>query len=212
MRIFIADDDVLVRSSFCRLVRREFSVEGVLVGEASTGISAFVELRVREYDLAFIDIGLPELNGYLLIKKLAFEKPKLPTVVYTGRESICLLNRCLRAGTRGILMKPLPFDIRQIISSVSLGQFYSNGFAQENFKQISQFSEMPTPLSQRELEVLQLFSEGHSYFSIACKMEIKMRTVSFHLDNIRKKLKLFDKADLTRYALQHSITFLDLEV
>lgn len=80
MKILIVDDEKLIRS-----VIKEYCTNSQYdVDEASSGKDALIKLKTNDYDLMVLDIMMPEMDGFTLLKELPIEK-RIPTIVLSAR-------------------------------------------------------------------------------------------------------------------------------
>jgi DNA-binding NarL/FixJ family response regulator len=173
------------------------------VGTLAEGLEAIQEIQ---FDLALIDLGLPDGSGMDLITALSTTK-KTFTVVTTIFDDNEHLFDCLSAGAQGYLLKghqqeeivdllqgilngrpPLSPSIAQSI----LGHFHSDTQSK---------SEKPTILTARESEILQLIAKGCRVKEVAEMLLIATSTVSAHIKKIYQKLDIHNRAEATAAAV-----------
>ena len=109
MRILVVDD----QASVLRLVQRTLEREGHLVDAVSHATEAMARLREGVYDLALVDLSLPDLPGDALIRQINQARPELPVVLMTGLQ----LERPL-PGTALALFKP--FSIEMLRDTIAI--------------------------------------------------------------------------------------------
>ena len=100
--ILIIDDDKLIRWSVSALLGRV----GFLVREAATGASGIAAVRLGNADLVLLDIGLPDQDGFSVLKGIQRVRPDLPVLIMTADASAETRERVLRLGAHGHLSKP----------------------------------------------------------------------------------------------------------
>ena len=106
MRVLIVDDEPLARKKIKRMLAREAEVE--IVGDCSTGREAVAMIRDREIDLVFLDIQMPEMDGFSVLESVAPER--LPFVIFvTAYDQYAL--RAFEFYALDYLLKP--FDRRR---------------------------------------------------------------------------------------------------
>ena len=101
--ILIIDDDKYILNIFSRILQKQ----GYAVDTAETGQEALERLDTNEYDLALIDVKLPDCNGTSLLQKLHSIKPDMFKIVITGFPSIEDANAIIDRGATAYLVKPV---------------------------------------------------------------------------------------------------------
>ena len=100
--ILVAEDD----KSAGRLIMDTLSDAGYEPVLAADGLQAYAMLTQRHVDLLVLDLMLPELDGFSLLRQLRESGSTLPVLVLTAREAIAAKRRCLRAGADDYMVKP----------------------------------------------------------------------------------------------------------
>ncbi|MFC1943433.1 response regulator [Chloroflexota bacterium] len=112
-RILVIDDDELIISFF-----KETLEEGghtvVTAASAARGIAYIVQ---REFDLIFLDLKMPGTDGAEILREMKSLKRKLPVVIITGYPDSEMMDRAMKQGPLGIMLKP--FDDSDIINAVN---------------------------------------------------------------------------------------------
>lgn len=109
IRVFVVDDEGPARRKITRLLTQDTSV--VIVGEASSGVAAVAGIIQSQPDLLFLDIQMPDMNGFEVIA--ALEGRKLPKIVFaTAHDEYAI--RALELHAFGYLLKP--FDSQRFTS------------------------------------------------------------------------------------------------
>lgn len=163
---------------------------------ASNGIEALSALADEDcsFNLALIDIGLPDLSGIEVISAARKRYADLPIMVLTANDDETTFLSAIRAGTSGYLVKcttdiPLPESISQVMS----GQYpVSASLARHLFRlagsPIAILQENRLNLSRRELQLLRLLAQGNSYVTCANLMNVSLSTIQTHIRNMYRKL------------------------
>lgn len=199
-QVLIVDDHPLLRDGLARLINCQADL--AVCGEAGTARAALTGAAKFKPDIAIVDISLPDRDGIALIKELHARHPAIPVLVLSMHSEQIYAERALRAGARGYTMKREPAvnhlrAIRQVLAgelaiSSSIAAGIVNQMASANKR---------TPgksLTNRELSVIRLLSEGQNYREIAVHLKLSTKTVESHRTNICKKLGLRGAAELLR--------------
>lgn len=101
--ILIIDDDKYIQQVFTRILRKQ----GYLIDSAETGQEAMEKLRNQKYDLALIDVKLPDTNGTDLISKMHAMHPDMIKIAITGFPSLEDATKVIDRGASAYLVKPV---------------------------------------------------------------------------------------------------------
>ena len=112
-RILVIDDDELIRSLF----KDTLDKYGHTVVTASTGAEGLDYIKRWDFDLVFLDLKLPEIDGAQLLRELRSAKPRLPVMIITGYPGSEMMERAFKEGPFGVMDKP--FDASDIIAAVN---------------------------------------------------------------------------------------------
>jgi DNA-binding NarL/FixJ family response regulator len=207
LRIFIVDDHPLVREWLGSLLRLQPDLE--VCGEAGDPARALAAMTATPPDVAVVDLSLEHGSGLELIKDLRSQLPAIPVVVLSMHEEIGDVERALRAGARGYVMKrESTSQIVTAIRQVHAGKIYADAavLAALAERMVGRSPEetaaSPEVLSDRELDVFRRLGEGHSTRRIADDLRISLKTVQTYYARIREKLGLADSSELMRAAVR----------
>ena len=200
IRLLLVDDHPLVREGL--RLRMDSVADIEVVGEAGSAQDALVQVAACRPTVVLTDIGMRETNGIELTVQLLASDPGLIVLVLSMYDSAEYAQRALAAGARGYVLKDSPSaEIISAIRSVHGGGTYlSPALATKLFR-------APAPraqLSEREQEILVLLGQGLSSKHIARALDIGVRTVESHRQNIRRKLDLAGQAELIKYAVEQT--------
>ena len=106
LSILVADDEESMRSLFERL----FSGEGFSLDTVEDGFKAIEKVKAKYYNIAFIDIAMPGMNGYLAFREIKKISPALKVVMVTGYSEESVIEACLKEGASACLHKPFSLD------------------------------------------------------------------------------------------------------
>lgn len=120
--ILLVEDHAVFASVLVRLLSRVEDMEIVKV--ARTAERALQELPQQEFDLVLVDVSLPEMNGISLVAMLREQYPDLPCMMLSGHALAHYMNRALRAGARGYVLKDNSLEIVNSIRHVLQGEIY----------------------------------------------------------------------------------------
>lgn len=189
IRIIIFEDNDRLRQSLAYLLQSATGYE--ILGDYDNCNDAANIIRVYEPDVVLMDIDMPGQSGIKGVSMIKEARPQTAVIMYTVFEDDEKLFQCLCAGANGYLLKKTaPEKIFESIREVMEGGApMSPSIAKkviESFRPVKTNNQYN--LTERELEVLQLLSKGHSTKVISDKLDIAFNTVRSHLRNIYAKL------------------------
>jgi DNA-binding NarL/FixJ family response regulator len=205
-RIFIVDDHPLVREWLTTLIHQQPDL--MVCGEAESASQAFELITTLKPDVAIVDISLKGASGLELIKNLKTVRPPVAVIVLSMHDESLYAERALRAGARGYIMKRetakrIIAAIRQVLAGkLYVSERLTNLFAEKFVDgQGATVSSPIEQLSDRELEVFQLYGEGWETRQIAESLHVSMKTVQAYCARIKEKLRLSNATELLREAI-----------
>lgn len=211
-RIIVVDDHPVILSGLQTLMRTLPDLE--LVGQATSASQALILVREQNPDIVVLDMGLPGMNGVALAERILEETPETRIVMLTHYEEPNYVQKALRTGIRGYVLKTSPSEkIAQAIKAVQSGGVYIDSELEE-FRSdwMRKFARTPgaehpavanRKLTDRELQVLRLVAVGHSNKEIARRIGLGIKSVETYRYRACKKLLLHSRLDIIRYGASH---------
>ncbi|MBP6619772.1 MAG: response regulator transcription factor [Leadbetterella sp.] len=189
IRIFIYDDSQDRRDSLRALL--QLNEEFVCVGEAPNCKNVSQEMQDTLPDVVLMDINMPEVDGLEGLRLIKTQFSKIKVLMQTAFDDSDKVFTSIKNGASGYILKSdRPLQILQAIMEVYEGGAMMNpGIAQ---KVLDYFKPKPlkSPLSSKELEVLEMLSDGLSYKMIADRLGVSYNTVNTHTKRIYEKLHI----------------------
>ncbi|HIE52237.1 MAG TPA: response regulator transcription factor [Armatimonadetes bacterium] len=183
-RILVVDDDEHV----LKVCRDVLATAGYTVVTASNGREALERLRRESFDLAIVDLMMPVMNGYELLRALREEiSSDLPVAILTGYGSFESCLRCARYGVAAYLSKPFRVNaLRREVAAI-LGDPHRRVPDPEEA--------LREKLTPREKEVLLEMRKGLTDVEIAQRLFISPHTARNHVKRIIEKLNVRNRAE-----------------
>jgi NarL family two-component system response regulator LiaR len=212
IRVLIVDDHKIVRKGLNVLLS---TVQGIeVVGEAQDGAEAVEKAASLTPDVVLMDLVMPKMDGIEATQRISETQPKTKILVLTSFAADDKVFPAVKAGALGYLLKDTsPEELLEAIRRVHRGEpSLEPVIARKVLHEISHPGrENPTtdPLTERELEVLRLISQGLSNKEIASKIFVAEWTVRTHVSNILSKLHLASRTQAALYALRSGLASLD---
>lgn len=205
-RLLLVEDHRLVREALRDALAREAGIE--VVGEAGDAAGALAMAARLAPDVIVLDIGLPDLNGIDLARRLKADGSRARIVALSAYSDQRFVNEMLRAGASAYVTKSAAgTELVRAIRCVAAGHgYFCPEVASALAASMQVEGDVAGPmLGRREREVLRLIAQGQRTNTIAERLHISSATVEAHRRNIMRKLDLHSVADLTRYAIREGL-------
>jgi len=204
-RILLADDHPLTVIG----LRGALASHHEVVGMAGDG-RALLESALRlQPELIILEMTMPLLNGIDAAVEIKKGLPRVKLLFFTMHNSPAYLEAALKTGATGYVVKSATSDeLLDAVNAVMNGHIYvSPSLSVERLERFTDTSRAAATLrlSKRERETLQLIAEGRAEKEVAFILDISIKTVGFHHENIKRKLGLHTTAQLTRYAVEQRL-------
>ena len=203
IRILSVDDHPLFLEGIGAVLNSQPDMS--LAGVACKGTEAIEAFRALQPDVTLMDLRLPDLNGIEVLLTIRSEFPEARIIVLTTFERDTEIQRALKAGAHGYLLKSMPAkEIIEMIRQAHTGK--KSVPAQIAARLAEHFAD--ESLSEREIEVLHHVAAGNRNRDIAKKLCIAEETVKVHLRHIMAKLGAIDRTGAVTIAVRRGIIHL----
>ncbi|MDQ4052290.1 MAG: response regulator transcription factor [Actinomycetota bacterium] len=208
VRVLIADDQVLVRAGFSKLLEAEPGLE--VVGEAADGRAAIEVCRRTRPDVAIMDIRMPVLDGIAATREIV-SSMSTKVLILTTYDLDEYVFTALQAGASGFLLKDSPpDDLVRALHVVAGGESLlapsvTRRLVQEFVGLRSSYRDASAELerlTEREQEVLRLVARGMSNAEIAASLFVGETTVKTHVASVLDKLRVRDRVHAVVFAYE----------
>ncbi|HEX6597015.1 MAG TPA: response regulator transcription factor [Acidimicrobiales bacterium] len=209
IRVLVADDEERFRRVVFALLQDEPDIE--VVGHASDGAEAVAVAQELAPDLVLLDVRMPGMHGIQAATAIRRLLPTTKVIMLTASAEEDDVFEALKAGAGGYILKEgLVNDLAQAVRVVAqdLGLLLSPSIAS---KVLTEFKEAPRRasagpgLTERELQVLRLVSQGFANHEIAEQLHLSGHTVKRHVANILAKLHQRSRLDAVMFALRSGV-------
>jgi DNA-binding NarL/FixJ family response regulator len=173
-----------------------------MTAHAATAGEALAQFRIHRPDITLMDLRLGETDGVDALVAIRGEFPGARIIMLTTADGDGDIQRALRAGASGYVLKSTPKkDLLDIIRSVHGGRRYVPPSVAARLAEYMGEDN----LTPRELEVLQLIRDGNRNKEIASRLDISETTVNFHIKNIVDKLRANDRTHAVTIAVRRGL-------
>ena len=201
-RILIVDDHPMILSGCRSLFASDGSVKIDEARDAKSGHRAYV---TRKPDVTVIDINLPDVSGFELMRRIRKEDPDAKIIMFSMNDDPAFVVRAVEMGAQGYVSKgDDPRTLVKAVRKVAAGDnFISPQLAEAvTFSGASIKANPASQISARELEILRLLGRGDKITEVADALEISYKTVANTTSLLKQKLGAKNHSDLIRIAVE----------
>ncbi|TZE82271.1 response regulator [Calorimonas adulescens] len=200
-KIMIVDDHTMLREGLKKLIEMEDDLE--VIAMAGNGQEAIDNAIRYMPDIIFMDISMPGINGIEAAKTIKKEVPCSKIIFLTIHDDRAYMNEAMKLKPGGYILKDADSSILiDAIRTVHEGGTYTY----PDVYDICTCNDDVCELSTREVEVLNLLTQGLTNKEIAQKLLISEKTVKNHLYSIFKKLGVQDRTQAVLYAIKNNLS------
>jgi len=210
--VLLVDDHTIVRQGLRALLLSEGDIS--IVAEAQTGREAVELVAQHNPRIVIMDLAMPRLNGAEATRQILKAVPSAKVIVLSTYGDDEHVQQALSAGAAAYLLKQTAAeDVVQAIREVLNGNAYFSPAIAKRLREQTcqergegqQQARSDVELTQREAEVLQLIAEGYANKQIAAELNLSVKTVEKHRQQVMQKLGIHNIAGLVRHAAAKGI-------
>lgn len=209
-KILIVDDNATYCEALKNLLERDPTY--AIIGIAHDGRQGLELAREKRPDICFIDIEMPEVDGTVLVRNLRTEKHPCKVIMISQEGEHDRLANLSQLEVDGHLLKSDESDeILAAVKSVTSGErYFSRSIGEKLYDGLKERgSHRPAPreigtqkkISEREIQIASLVSEGLSNKEIAQRLECSENTIKTHKANIMRKIGAKNSVEISRWYL-----------
>ncbi len=204
--VLIVDDHPVVVSGCRAVLATDPSIEVISAADEKSGFEAF---QAKKPDIAIVDINLPDLSGFELLRRIKRQDAGAAVIMLSMNEDPAFVLRAIELGANGYLSKTDdPRLILDAVRQVAAGETYIPPHLAKavTFSRASIRAHPGSKLSARELETLRLLARGKKIVEVAGALDVSYKTVANTTSLLKRKLKARSHSDLIRMAVEMGIT------
>lgn len=203
MHILIADDHQLFRKSLCKLLLSFDEVE-----EAANGKEALAVLSTQRIDLIFLDVRMPEMDGFDACKQIFKEHPYAKVIILTMYDSKPIILHFIQLGVKSFLTKNVdPKEVQIAIREVMKGGCYFPDeilhIIKNSLSHLNTISNLQ--LSEKEKNILTFLERGLTSKELAQQMQLSTKTISSYRERLLFKTQTKNVAELISWGYKNGI-------
>ena len=206
--VIIIDDHPLFSRGLSQLIETQKDYK--VIGMAKDRNEALSLLDSSKPDLAIVDLNLGQEDGLELIKDINVIHPKTKILVLSMHDERFYAERAIKAGANGYIMKAeAESQVINAIKTVTSGNIYLSKEEQKRIKEVASGTnenadkfDTLTTLSDRQLQIFTLIGKGLGTVEIASKLNLSIKTIDTHKENIKAKLHCASSAELRQMAIE----------
>lgn len=209
-RILLVDDHEVVRLGLRTLLEKHPYFE--VVAEASTARESIEKIGVHKPDVVVMDIRLKGGSGIDACQQITSRFPNTKVIMLTSYAEDEMLFSAIRAGAAGYVLKQIGGDdLVRAIEAVGRGEaLLDPAVTQRVFQEVRKSAQKEEAsafidLTQQEMHVLQLVSEGYTNRQIADMLFLGEGTVRNYVSSILSKLNVRNRAGAAAYSVEHNL-------
>jgi len=208
IKVVLVDDHPLVLDGIRARLEEEPGIS--VVGEACNGQQAVDKAQALHPDVILMDVSMPVMNGFEATRTLREICPEVRVLILSMHDNREYILQLIQSGAAGYILKDVSSEemVKAIETVHQGGTYFSSGASQTLFSRFDEpaaASQDSGVLTRRELMVLKLLAGGRNNKEIARELDISVRTVETHRQNIKSKLNIQTAAGLVRYAIEHNL-------
>lgn len=205
--VIIIDDHPLFSRGLTQLIETQKTFK--VVGTAKNRMEALPLLNDVSPDLAIVDLNLGHEDGLEVIKDVISYNPETKVLVLSMHDERFYAERALKAGANGYIMKEeAETQVINAIQTVLNGDIYLSESEKARLAEISkddikskQSFDTISSLSDRQFQIFTLIGKGLGTVDIASKLNLSIKTIDTHKENIKTKLHCSSSAELRQMAM-----------
>ena len=216
IKVIVVDEQPLFRQGICSTLEKMGNCE--IIGKSTDALEILELARTGNPDVALIDAGLTAADPLEIARQMRHLAPQVAIMILTPSEDEERLFQSIKVGAAAYYTRNItPEELTDAVRRVSHGEYLIDVLSKpqlasrvlKSFRELAVEEEevaakdLYSPLSSREVEILDYIARGNSNKEIAKSLRISDQTVKNHITSILKKLSVNDRTAAVVHALRH---------
>ncbi len=212
INILLVDDHTLIREGLKLILKKNKIFK--IIGEASNGVEAirYIDKNASKIHVVMLDITMPELDGFEVAKIVRQNHPEIKILALTMHSEESYITKMIDVGVHGYVLKDSNLeDLSTAIKTILEGKSYYSSDVSAiminslmNKDKKKENNELEN-LTEREIQIINLITEGFKSSEIADQLKLSTRTIEVHRRNLMKKLDVKNTAELVSFVLKSKL-------
>jgi len=200
IRLLLADDHAVMRSALADMLNSNPAFR--VVGQAADGAAALRLFAEHHPEVVLLDVAMPELDGIETLRRLRSQNPEARVLMLSSSDAEEDIIHSFHAGATGYVSKTAqPAELVAAILACHAGQRVLSPAIERRLAEHAAGS----PLTEREMEVLNLLRKGMNNPDIAQLLKVTRHTVKAHIRTILVKLEAVDRTEAVTRAFERGL-------
>ncbi len=193
--VYIIDDDKFVREGIEALLK---TVN--LNSQSFSNCNDFLDsFSPDQNSCLLLDIRMPGMSGLMLQQHLRQKNIKIPIIVITGHADVSIAVTALQNGAFDFIEKP--FNDQRLIESITKA-LQLDAVTKEKQNLVNKYQKKIEKLSKREIQVMDMLTEGKCNKQVAAELEISYKTADYHRQKLLRKMNVQGIVELTKQKME----------
>jgi two-component system response regulator NreC len=210
INILLADDHQIIIDGISNLLEDESDIN--VVSYCNNGLEVLDKLPQLRIDVLLLDLDMPLMNGFQCAEQVQKRFPEVKIAILTMHQEKALIQKFIEFGVKGYFLKTIAKSelVHAIKTIADGGEYFPSDVTKALIQKQSltpDITQSPllASLTEREVEIIKLVSQGFTNKEMADKLFISPRTADTHRTNIMRKLDLHNVAEMVRFAFKNKL-------
>lgn len=207
IRLLIADDHLMTRTGIKKMIE---GTDIKIIAECADGVEVVTQTLKLKPDVVLMDIHMPERDGLNALGRIKVENPEMPVIIYSGLDNPTYIARAVALGANGYLMKG--GSAKDLVAAIKVAATGENTWTRTELRRVTGALAilrpgvtLEVPLTQREIQIVELICDGMTNKQIGDELEISCETVKEHVQHVLRKIGVTDRTQAAVWAIRRGL-------